>query len=225
MKPEKKIEAIELRKKGESIKSISLKLGVSKGSVSLWVRNVELTKEQRLKLDRGREMSFVTRIKKERQKRLSLQNEGRELVKKYCNDRGFVIGCMLYWAEGSKGRGDVSVSTSDLDMLKIFVEFLIRYFGVKKEQFQVFCRYYTDLSEKGEPEKYWIHNLGLDSKNLRGSCVNYYPKSDEMVKKKYAHGKLKYGTCRTKINSVTIMQKIFGAIQELGGFNREEWLD
>ena len=85
------IEAVELRKLGQSVKSISLQLGVSKGSVSRWVRQVELTGEQRLKLDRGRKMSFVTRIQDERQKRFNLQSEGREIAKKYANDKDFVM--------------------------------------------------------------------------------------------------------------------------------------
>jgi len=41
-----KIKAIELRKKGESIGEISDTIGVSKSIVSLWCRDIALTKQQ-----------------------------------------------------------------------------------------------------------------------------------------------------------------------------------
>jgi hypothetical protein len=38
-------------------------------------------------------------------------------------------------------------------------------------------------------------------------------------------GRLPYGTTRLTVHSTTVVQKIFGAIQEYGGFERPEWLD
>jgi len=50
MKKELKKRARKLRKEGESVGKISKILQVSKGSVSLWVRDIELTEEQKEKL-------------------------------------------------------------------------------------------------------------------------------------------------------------------------------
>ncbi|MGI8622765.1 MAG: hypothetical protein ACR2NB_04575 [Solirubrobacteraceae bacterium] len=36
---------------------------------------------------------------------------------------------------------------------------------------------------------------------------------------------LLYGTARVTIESTFLAQSIFGAIQEIGGFERPEWLD
>lgn len=51
---EKKVEAraaaIELRKQGESVKAIAKKLEISPASVSVWVREIQLTDEQRSRL-------------------------------------------------------------------------------------------------------------------------------------------------------------------------------
>ena len=49
---EEKIKAQKLRKQGKSIKEIAKKLKVSKGSASIWCRDIELTKEQIAKLER-----------------------------------------------------------------------------------------------------------------------------------------------------------------------------
>ena len=46
MKKDKKEEAIKLRKEGLSLNKISEELKVAKSSVSLWVRNVELSEQQ-----------------------------------------------------------------------------------------------------------------------------------------------------------------------------------
>lgn len=45
-KSKEKLEAINLRKKGQSIKYIAKTLSVSIGSVSLWCKDVVLTEEQ-----------------------------------------------------------------------------------------------------------------------------------------------------------------------------------
>jgi hypothetical protein len=35
---------------------------------------------------------------------------------------------------------------------------------------------------------------------------------------------LPYGTCRVSVGSTEITQTLFGSIQELGGFDRPDWL-
>jgi len=45
-KPIKKSQALELRKKGKSIKEIARQLEVAKSSVSLWCRDIELAPKQ-----------------------------------------------------------------------------------------------------------------------------------------------------------------------------------
>ena len=49
-KSKEQFNARELRKKGKSMKEIAKKLKVSKGSVSLWCKDIELTENQKLKL-------------------------------------------------------------------------------------------------------------------------------------------------------------------------------
>lgn len=48
-----KLKAREFRRKGVSIIEIAKKLGVSKGSVSLWCQDIRLTDEQKNKLQAG----------------------------------------------------------------------------------------------------------------------------------------------------------------------------
>jgi hypothetical protein len=43
--------------------------------------------------------------------------------------------------------------------------------------------------------------------------------------KKKRQNKLPYGTCRVTVSRARIVQSIYGAIQEIGGFTREAWLE
>jgi hypothetical protein len=36
---------------------------------------------------------------------------------------------------------------------------------------------------------------------------------------------LPYGTCRVVVSRTSVVQAIYGAIQEIAGFDRDEWLD
>jgi transposase len=49
-KPDLKLQAIDLRRKGKSIKEIATSLGVSKGSVSVWCQDIKLTQTQSKRL-------------------------------------------------------------------------------------------------------------------------------------------------------------------------------
>jgi hypothetical protein len=51
--------------------------------------------------------------------------------------------------------------------------------------------------------------------------VNTYSKYSQ----KKRMNKLPYGTTAVVVHDTRIVQTIFGSIQELGGFDRPEWLD
>jgi hypothetical protein len=38
-------------------------------------------------------------------------------------------------------------------------------------------------------------------------------------------GNLPFGTCRVVLSRTWVLQTIYGAIQEIGGFTRDGWLD
>jgi predicted transcriptional regulator len=217
MKLEKKVLAIELRKEGLSLKQIASQLNVSKSSVSIWVRNIVLSHEQKMKLSPSLGGNTYTRdhfqkIRKEYQK------EGRELIKN-CN-KEFIAGLMLFWAEGSKDRGSVIFSNSNPHMIKFFLNFLCKYFNIDKNIIAFSFQWYSGNSLTFlKVRDFWLDTLGLTEKNLRRCYVdNRYPMAPGRKK-----DKLMYGVGRLRINDVRIKQMLFGAIQEYIGFNNPEW--
>jgi transcriptional regulator with XRE-family HTH domain len=141
--------ARELRAFGWSIKEIERSLGVSRSSVSLWVRDVSLTAEQRSRLISrirlGPMISGERSAAAAREVRHTYQEEGRRFV----HERGssYLAGCMLYWAEGSKARNTLSITNSDPELLETFVRFVRTEFGVPDERFRVSCNLFADHAE------------------------------------------------------------------------------
>jgi transposase-like protein len=227
MKTLERAEARRLRhEEGLSIREITSRLGVAKSSVSAWVRDVLLTAEQRARLQArdarfsGQCLGAAANARKARAARARSQAEGRMLAR--LGDPSFAAGCMLYWAEGDKTRNGVRISNSDPEVLKLFVKFLRRHFDVADELFTVTCNLFADhLDEQGRIEQFWLDALGLPPTCLRKSTVNVYSKYSQKKRRNL----LPYGTCKVCVHRTQIVQTIYGAIQEYGGFERPEWLD
>jgi predicted transcriptional regulator len=100
MKNIEQCKAKELRSQGMSIKTIAKELGVSAGSVSVWVRDIELSPEQieTLKSQNAiydnQHKGAKARQLQARQQRLRYQEEGR--IKAREKDPLHMAGCMLY---------------------------------------------------------------------------------------------------------------------------------
>jgi hypothetical protein len=128
---------------------------------------------------------------------------------------------MLYWAEGSRSRNAVLFTNSDPEMIRFFARFLRSCFGVPDEKFRVTCNLFADhVARQVQVEQFWLDLLGLPRACLCKSSVNVYSR----YSRKKRLNKLPYGTCRLAVYDTQIVQHIYGAIQEYGGFEREEWL-
>lgn len=130
---------------------------------------------------------------------------------------------MLFWAEGSKERNSVLLANSDPNLLRYFRRFLTACFDVRPEQLRVSLNVYlgNGLSIR-EIEDHWLRVLELPRTCLRNKhTVDYLPSSSSGRKR----NKLPYGVCRLCLSSTRIVQHIYGAIQEYGGFEEPHWLD
>lgn len=226
MKKEQREEARRLRiEEGLSVKEICTKLGVSKGSVSVWVRDIELTEEQKANLlkrhsprYRGRHEGSLAVAAKYRELRRTYQNEGR--AKATERDPLHIAGCMLYWGEGAKGKNALKLANSDPALLHFYIRFLRQSLLVEDSQFvvRVFCYTNNGLSAH-EIEDYWLDLFELPRSCLGKTSVNNQPSSSQQKGRK-----LVYGTCEVSINSTRLLHHVYGAIQEYSGIDKPEWL-
>jgi transcriptional regulator with XRE-family HTH domain len=214
------------RNDGLPIKEIARRLGVSRSSVSLWVRDIELTEAQRRKLlsmnpAYNRQLLGQTVWAEEcRRRRRAAQEDGCSAAQR--GDPLHVAGCMLYWAEGAKHRNSVRLSNSDPEVVKVFVRFLRTFFDVRDEDIRVTCNLFADHADRQfEIEQFWLDTLELTRVSLCKSTVNVYSRHTQRKRL----NKLPYGTCRVVVSRTAIVQRIYGSIQEYAGFTRDEWLD
>jgi transposase-like protein len=216
VKKEQRLAAIGLRKSGKSISEIVREIGSSRGSVSVWVRDVVLTEDQMrcLASRSGSGQLIGSNANKDRalDKRLECQRIGREMVEG-C-DQEYAMGCMLFWAEGSKTKNSVIFTNCDEDMVAFFVRFMRRYFGCSDVDFTLKLNVYLDNGLSADDiERFWTKHLELPKECLRKSL---FRRGDGKG------GKYKYGVCTVGIYNTEIAQKIFGSIQELVGIERSK---
>jgi transposase-like protein len=210
------------REEGRSVKELAALLGVSRSSISLWVRDIELTAEQREALRRrmggridGSRANAVVALARRR----TYQAEGRARARE--GDLLHAAGCMLFWAEGSRGRNTVDFVNSDPAMIRVFVGFLRACYAVPDSKITLTCNLFADhAARQHEIEDFWLNLVGVPRTRLRKSSVNRYSKYSQ----KKRRNKLPYGTCRIKVCDTRLAQNLYGAIQEYGGFEREEWV-
>ena len=124
-----------LRATGLPMADIAARLGVSRSSVSLWVRDVPFEPRPRVTLGRRREPNALQRRKQAEIDRLLA--EGRDRVGRLSEREFLVAGVALYAGEGSKGDGNVRFANSDPRMIGFFCSWLRRFFEIDESRLRV----------------------------------------------------------------------------------------
>jgi transposase-like protein len=214
------------REEGAPIKEIARRVGVAPSTVSVWVRDIELTPAQERELLRrnpayNRQLSgTAVQAANRRAERVVYQEAGRRLARRA--ESCHVAGCMLYWAEGEKDRNSLRFYNSDPEMVRFFVFFLRKYFELQDDEIKITCNLFADhVQRQCEIEQFWLDVAQLSTRSLGKSYVNAYSK----YSKKKRINRLPYGTVRITVCRTRVVQSIFGSIQEYAGFERPAWLE
>jgi hypothetical protein len=128
-------QARRLRATGLPMTDIAARLGVSKSSVSLWVRDVAFEPRPRATRGRRRAPNALQRRKQAEIDRLLA--EGRDRVGRLTEREFLVAGVALYAGEGSKGDGRLRFANSDARMIVFFCSWLRRFFEVDESRLRV----------------------------------------------------------------------------------------
>jgi predicted transcriptional regulator len=221
MKREVREKARLLRQRGMSVRAIAETLGVSKGSISEWVRDITLSAEQilTLKENQSRYTNQVAGAKanqgKNQAKRMSFQQAGRHKARE--NRPLHLMGCMLYWAEGAKTRNGIYFANSDPNMTLLFMRFLREELKVPDEKIKLLLHCHnSDTWEIQRIELYWTNLLNLPLSALSKTQI----KKGSTTRKNI----LENGICSIRVYSTELTHHIYGAIQEYGGFDNPDWL-
>jgi AraC-like DNA-binding protein len=128
-------QARRLRATGLPMAEIAARLGVSKSSVSRWVRDVAFEPRPLFIRGRRREPNALQRRKQAQIDRLLA--EGRDRVGRLSEREFLVAGVALYAGEGNKGDGKLRFANSDPRMIGFFCSWLRRFFEIDESRLRV----------------------------------------------------------------------------------------
>lgn len=188
--------AVTLRKSGYSFGMIREELGIAKGTLSYWLREVPINKinlevEKRVKLSR-------MKMAKTKQARQSL--EIKQMKKQGLGEVGtmgkrefWLAGVALYWAEGSKAFEEVTLTNSDPEIVRFYVKWLRQCCNVDPVNLRVQMHIYPDVQQK-EAMEYWSNITGIP-------LTQFYKLQIDVRKNKrvFKAGRLPYGTIQVKL--------------------------
>jgi predicted transcriptional regulator len=215
MKLIEKEKARVLRKKGYSINQIVKEAHLTKSSVSLWVRDIVLTKTQKKKIsERGRS---VESIEKRRINRLFNENRKRQLViyeakKDFTNislEQLKLIGIILYLGEGGKtSRGMVRLANSDPSVIKIMMRFFREICKVPEDKFHASIHTFAHANIE-KTEKYWSKISGISRNQFFKTYIK--PSSASLQKR----NTLPFGTFDIYVCDTKLFLTIMGWIEKV----------
>jgi transposase len=174
-KDERRAEARRLREQGLTYNEIAAKLGVSKSSISLWVR--DLPRTGRLSYEEWRKRSTeAKRVYGAAQRRI---NEARREVTRAAaaaeigglTDRELIIaGAIAYWCEGAKNKpyrrdDHVTFVNSDPGLIGFFLRFLCTA-GVASDDL-IFRVQIHENADVAAAQRFWLAITGAQEDQFR----------------------------------------------------------
>lgn len=163
-----KNKAISLREKGCSYSEIQEKLGgLSKSTLSNWLGSIPLSREQierleRKSLVRGR----AGRLKGAQTNQIMAKKRIEEIYEtaekeflQLSQNRLFLIGIALYWAEGNQKTKRFQFTNSNPDMIKIMMRWLKDICNVKSSEIK-YRLFIHDVYSNEKCEEFWSDIVG-----------------------------------------------------------------
>jgi hypothetical protein len=115
-----------------TMKDIARALGVSRGSVSLWTRDVGFTRQLSLfRSNNGPRQRGPNALQRRKLAEIeAMRIDGRRRVGVLGEQAFLVAGAALYAGEGSKRDRDIRFANSDAGMMRMFCAWLRRFFDI-----------------------------------------------------------------------------------------------
>lgn len=126
--------ARELRAEAWTLREIADALGVSRSSVSVWVRDVSFEPKPRQRPQFRNPSSLHLRKLAEIE---AADAWGRHRIGALSDDAFLAAGAALYAGEGAKGDGEVIFANTDPAMVAFFCRWLRRFFAVDESRLRV----------------------------------------------------------------------------------------
>ena len=217
MKSAYKKKAIKYRKRGLSYSEIKEIIPVSKSTLSLWLSHIQLNSKQKARLKD--KIRAVQPFGAQAQKRIRIE-KSEKIIKKAKRESGkmtnrdlFLLGVVLYWAEGSKQKKNnpsqrVIFNNSDPAMVKLYIKWLHRCLGVSKNDINFEIYSHSNIKDR---EKEIVRHWSLVTGSPVSKFNRIYYKKDKKRKYRKNQGKNYFGLLRVcVVKSTDLNREIAG---------------
>ena len=192
-----KEKAINYRKRGYSYNMISQEMGLSKGTLSDWLREIPYkpNKEVIKRIGLARMKSANFRHEQRMSDIVNMRNLAKKDIGKLTKRDLWLLGIGIYLGEGSKLYEHIRVINSDSGIIKITMRWFREICGLSDENFAPRAYTYPD-NDVNETVRYWSKITGISKKQFRTTQIDR--RNNKSGKKKR---KLPYGTLHIQIRS------------------------
>jgi len=197
MKKELRQLATKLRLEEElSYSEIKKRLGISKSTLSYWMKNLPLSELRIRDLQKiGWQKSEASRERYRNTMRAKREAKDNEVYKKYFDrfnnltkDTVFVAGLMIYLGEGGKKVSSrIALANTDPNIIRFFIKWGIEFLGIKKEDYRVQLHLYEEMTLEKEM-KLWQNILRLSKTQFYKPSIRKVRKSSFTYKDSIRHG-------------------------------------
>lgn len=170
--------AVAMRREGRSYREIREVVGVSKSTLSLWLRDVPLTQDQRRALDLRTPAAATRRARAIRasatQRRLQTRAEARAQITNLSESELFAAGVVAYWAEGAKNKPwrtgqSVKFMNSDPRLIELFLAWL-RLAGVSPDRL-IFRLHIHQSADATDALQFWSKVVGAPASQFGNTTI------------------------------------------------------
>lgn len=203
-KLEQQEQARALRAQNLTLAAIAARLGVSKSSVSLWVRDVPFTPSRR-RSGPKRNTHPASRAKQRQIE--ELDRLGIERIGTLTDEAFLAAGVALYAGEGSKREGAVVFANTDARMIAFFCSWMRRFFTIDESRMRGKV-YLHDGLDLEAAEAYWSMVSGIP---LHQFGAAYRAVADASIRTT----KHVYGCFYVKYSCTTTHRSIMGLVRAL----------
>lgn len=204
-KVEERERARELRRQGRTMPDIAAELGVSRSSVSLWTRDIEV------ELGPRRVVAAAARRNPLRERRLeeiaALEVEGVQRIGDLSAHAFLAAGAALYAGEGAKTDGRVVFANSDERMIVFFLAWLRAFFDIDESRLRIAV--------------YLHHGLDLEAAEDAWSIATGIPRSQftkpyrAVADASIRNNKHVHGCCRVVYSCSRTHRAVMGLVRAL----------
>ncbi len=227
MKSNERESAIALRRQGLSYREVREQIPVAKSTLSLWFRDVQLSKRQHQRLTDKKKAAQLRGARTRHEQRLSGTEEimaaSMKDIRPLTAHEKLIIGAMLYWAEGSKekeGRwgSRVQFGNSDPRMAKLFQRWLVEAANIDSSRIKYEIYIHDSHAHRvGKVCRYWAQQLDVPIEQFQ----SVYFKRHKINSNRKNQGNGYYGLVRLTVRSSSILNRrisgwIEGVVQNWG---------